>query len=361
MARVRTLDFLPEVFQTPTNAEFLAATLDQIVNPPNTTRIQGYVGSKFGYGINAKDKYVLEPTKVRTDYQLDPGVVFTKTNESVAKDFISYPGMIDALKLAGGVTDNNSRMFDSQFYSWDSFTDLDKLTNFNEYYWLPDGPPAATVSQSLVYSRADYRVTDNPNSYSIVELGASGTNANPTLTLLRGGTYTFLVDQTSQFWIQSEPGTSGTSANFPNIPVRDVFGVENNGTSLGVVTFNVPQKDAQNEYILPGKNPVDLISTTPFSEVNGVQLSELGNIDGVTGLEGLRVAFYNTGVPNEIGYVSQYYSEDNFDVNNNLYVPPLTVTITSCNTTTFTIATGDTSTFTAGQSITFDTPTMGGL
>lgn len=361
MARVRTLDFLPEVFQTPTNAEFLAATLDQIVNPPNTTRIQGYIGSKFGYGINAKDKYVLEPTKVRTDYQLDPGVVFTKTNESVAKDFISYPGMIDALKLAGGVTDNNSRMFDSQFYSWDAFTDLDKLTNFNEYYWLPDGPPAATVSQSLVYSRADYRVTDNPNSYSIVELGASGTNANPTLTLLRGGTYTFLVDQTSQFWIQSEPGTSGFSANFPNIPVRDVYGVENNGTSLGVVTFNVPQKDAQNEYILPGKNPVDLISTTPFSEVNGVQLSELGNIDGVTGLEGLRVAFYNTGVPNEIGYVSQYYSEDNFDVNNNLYVPPLTVTITSCNSTTLTIATGDTSTFTAGQSITFDTPTIGGL
>jgi hypothetical protein len=361
MARVRTLDFLPEVFQTPTNAEFLAATLDQIVNPPNTTRIQGYVGSKFGYGINATDRYVLEPTKVRTDYQLDPGVVFTKTNESVAKDFISYPGIIDALKLAGGATDNNSRMFDSQFYSWDAFTDLDKLINFNEYYWLPYGPPAVTVAQSLVYSRADYRVTDNPNSYSIVELSASGTNANPTLTLLRGGIYTFLVDQATQFWIQSEPGTSGFSANFPNIPVRDVYGVENNGANLGVVTFNVPQKDAQNEYILPGKNPVDLISTTPFSEVNGVQLSELGNIDGVTGLEGLRVAFYNTGVPNEIGFVSQYYSEDNFDVNNNQYVPPLTVTITSCNTTTLTIATGDTSTFTAGQSITFDTPTIGGL
>jgi hypothetical protein len=361
MARVRTLDFLPEVFQTPTNAEFLAATLDQIVNPPNTTRIQGYVGSRFGYGINAKDRYVLEPTKVRTDYQLDPGVVFTKTNEPVAKDFISYPGIIDALKLAGGVTDNNSRMFESQFYSWDSFNDLDKLVNFNEYYWLPYGPPAVTVAQSLIYSRADYRVTDNPNSYSIVELGASGTNANPTLTLLRGGIYTFLVDQDTQFWIQSEPGVSGFSANFPNIPVRDVYGVENNGANLGLVTFNVPQKDAQNEYILPGKNPVDLISTLPFSEVNGVQLSALGNIDGVTGLEGLRVAFYNTGVPNEIGFVSQYYSEDNFDVNNNQYVPPLTVTITSCNTTTLTIATGDTSTFTAGQSITFDTPTIGGL
>jgi hypothetical protein len=56
--RVRTLNFLPEIFQTPTNAEFLGATLDQLVNPPNTTKIQGYVGSKFGYGVNAKDYYV---------------------------------------------------------------------------------------------------------------------------------------------------------------------------------------------------------------------------------------------------------------------------------------------------------------
>ena len=136
MARIRTLDFLPEIFQTPNNSEFLAATLDQIVNPPITARIQGYVGSKLGYGINATNNYVTEPTKIRTDYQLDPAVVFTKTDESVAQDFISYPGMIDALNLQGAVSDNNSRLFESQFYSWDSFTNLDKLINYNQYYWL---------------------------------------------------------------------------------------------------------------------------------------------------------------------------------------------------------------------------------
>ena len=82
MARIRTLNFLPEIFQTPTNAQFLSATLDQLVNPPVTTKIQGYVGSKFGYGINANDYYVTEPNKTRTDYQLDPGVVFKKQNET---------------------------------------------------------------------------------------------------------------------------------------------------------------------------------------------------------------------------------------------------------------------------------------
>ena len=44
----------------------------------------------FGYGINAKDHYVTEPTKTRVDYQLDPGVVFTNPNETTANDFISY-------------------------------------------------------------------------------------------------------------------------------------------------------------------------------------------------------------------------------------------------------------------------------
>ena len=54
--RIRTLNFLPEIFQTPTNSQFLAATLDQLVAQPNTTKVEGFVGSKFGYGINATDK-----------------------------------------------------------------------------------------------------------------------------------------------------------------------------------------------------------------------------------------------------------------------------------------------------------------
>ena len=111
--RIRTLNFLPDIFKTPTNAQFLRATLDQLVDQPNTQKIEGYIGSKFGYGINPKDYYVTEPTKIRKDYQLDPGVVFTKNNESTATDFISYPGIIDALKLAGATTDNNDRLFNS--------------------------------------------------------------------------------------------------------------------------------------------------------------------------------------------------------------------------------------------------------
>ena len=312
-ARIRTLNFLPEVFQTPTNAQFLGATLDQLVDQPNTMRIQGYIGSKFGYGINAKDSYVIEPTKTRTDYQLDPGVVFTKTNTSTATDFITYPGIVDALKLNGGVTNNNDRLFNSQFYSWDPFVDLDKLINFNQYYWLPTGAPSVPVGTDIVYNATSYTVTDEPNAYNIAsDVNPSG-SANPTITLIRGGTYTFTVNQNSPFWIQGKPGLTGYDPSQPNVQTRDVLGVSNNGAEVGVVEFTVPYKNAQDDYNFPGNNLVDVVSTAPFDQINGQRLSVVKDIDGVTALNGLTVMFYNTGVPNETGYVSKFYDATLYD------------------------------------------------
>ena len=35
MATVRSVDFLPEIFQTDANKQFLRATLDQLIQEPN--------------------------------------------------------------------------------------------------------------------------------------------------------------------------------------------------------------------------------------------------------------------------------------------------------------------------------------
>ena len=292
--RIRTLNFLPEIFKTTTNSQFLNATLDQIVDQPNTKRIQGYIGSRFGYGVNAKNYYVTEPTKIRTDYQLDPGVVFLKKDTSTAQDFISYPGIIDGLELEGGLTGDNNRLFTSEFYSWDSFTELDKIINFNQYYWIPEGPEAVTVSTETVYNATDYIITSTPNGYLVTATGQSQGATNPSLTLLRGGTYTFNVNQASEFWIQGMPGITGYDPNQPNVQTRDILGVNNNGAEVGIVTFTVPFKTAQDEYELPGNNRVDLVTTLLYANVDGVLLSSLTNgIDGVTSLDGLTVMFYN--------------------------------------------------------------------
>ena len=359
MARVRTLNFLPEVFQTPPNAQFLAATLDQIVNPPNVANIQGYVGSTFGTGVNATNAYVTEPTKTRVDYQLDPGVIFTRPNESTAQDFITYPGIIDALKMKGGITENNNRLFESQFYSWDSFTNLDPLINFNQYYWLPEGPPSVQVAASTVFSREAFVVTDNTNTYSIVREGSTASNTNPAITLLRGGTYTFQVNQDTQFWIQGAPGVSGYSPTQSNQPVRDVYGVNNNGATSGLVTFQVPQRNAQDQYVFPTTVNTDLISTSPFDDINGQFVNSFDGIDGITSLLGLRVAFYNT--PQPTAFISSYFDETEYDNNDPDLVAPQTLTVSSCTTSAFNLASGNTSGLIVGGTVTFSGTGFGGI
>ena len=367
MARIRTLEFLPEIFKTSTNAQFLGATLDQLVNEPKTQTLQGYVGSKFGNGVNAKDYYVTEPNKTRTDYQLAPGTAFLNKNQSTAKDFLTYPELIDALQLKGGVTLDNSRLFNSQFYSWDSFTDLDKLINFNQYYWIPEGPPAVTIASATVFSESDYIVTDTSNAYSIKALGAASGSLNPTLTLLRGGSYRFAVNQETQFWIQGVPGITGLDGAQNT---RKILGVNNNGANTGYVTFTVPTREAQNEFLFPGSNTVSLVSTDLFSEINGLTLSEIGNIDGVTSLEGLTVMFFNTTQPNEVGFIQSFFDESgaNYDVNlvSPEIVAPVTIAIDETTTSLLKLSTGTTTDLVANQTVTFtavpsNNPLLGGL
>lgn len=318
--RIRTLNFLPEVFQTPTNAQFLNATLDQLVAQPNFKKIEGYVGSRLGYGINANSYYVTEPNKIRTDYQLEPGVVFTKENKIGTQDFISYPGIIDALKLENGLTENNSRLFESQIYSWDSFTNLDKIINFNQYYWLPEGPASVNVTPNIVYMIGDYEVIDNKNSYSMLlstDPIQTVTN-NPTIILLRGGTYTFNVNQNSKFWIQGAPGLTGIDPTNPNLQTRDILGVANNGISDGTITFTVPSADAQAQYNFESETTVDIVSTLSFNEINGQLLSSIQNIDGITSLNGLSLLLYSNNSAETLTFYTISYSGSSEDPTLNL-------------------------------------------
>lgn len=129
MVARRTVDLLPEIFRTGTNRQFLGATLDQLTQEPSFKRTQGFVGRRVGPGVNPADPYVVEPTKTRQDYQLEPGVVFFRPDTNTATDAITYPGMIDALAVNGADTTRQDRLFEEQYYAWDPFVDLDKFVD----------------------------------------------------------------------------------------------------------------------------------------------------------------------------------------------------------------------------------------
>ena len=123
------------------------------------------------------------------------------------------------------------------------------------------------------------------NGYTFTQEGQQVGATNPTLVLLRGGSYIFQVNQDSGFWIQGVPGITGYDPLQPNVQTRDILGVTypypypNAGVYQGEVVFDVPQKDAQDEYNLPGNNQVGVVSTLTFDQVNGKRVGDLGGIE----------------------------------------------------------------------------------
>ena len=272
-SKIRSVDFLPEIFQTPVNTQFLNATLDQLIQEPAYKQTQGYIGQKVGPGVNANDNYVIEPTQVRNNYQLEPGVIALNPTTSKIDDAITYPGMLDALSTQGGIVDQQDRLFESEYYSWDPFVDFDKYSNYSQYYWLPNGPDLVTVAPTTIPTQQTFTVTRANGAYTFS--GYEGNN--PTLTLVRDGNYNFVIAQnntnsvdyrvtnngTSSWAIDYEPnptltlvrGNTYTWNLIQNGPYGFYIktelsfgttnlwseGVTNNGAYSGLVTFTVPQ------------------------------------------------------------------------------------------------------------------------
>lgn len=275
MASVKTVDFLPEIFQTPVNKQFLAATVDQLIQEPNFTKSQGFIGRRIGPGVDANDYYIVEPTTSRTNYQLEPGVVVLSEDRVSSVDAITYPGILDALSVQGADTARADRLFTSDYYCWDPFVDFDKLVNYAEYYWLPAGPTPVTVTGSGIPIQADIQVTRS-NGYYTFDFENTGAQRNPTLTLVRGGNYNFIVNQnniTTFTYRVTNQGSSAYLINYQSNPTLTLVrgntynftltlggdfpfwiktiastgtvnqynnGVVNNGATLGQVVFTVP-------------------------------------------------------------------------------------------------------------------------
>ena len=336
MARTRSVDFLPEIFQTSTNRQVLAATLDQMIQEPQLKKIQGFVGRRVGPGVIPGDYYVTEPTATRTNYQLEPGVVqVDPTNSKKVVDAITYPGITDALNLQGAVTQNADQLYTSEYYTWDPFVDFDKYVNYAQYYWLPGGPNAVDVFTGAKPLTDNFVVTRANGAYTFT--GESG--ENPTLTLVRGGSYTFQIAQNEASSVNFRVSNQGTSAwlidyeinptltlvrgntytftlvSTPALPffiktqqtlgINNLFneGVTNNGAATGTITFVVPQNAPDVLYYnnstqmnmqgvftvvdaAPGTGPDFWIQTDPG--VNGRIpstpniSSRLGTVNGVT-------------------------------------------------------------------------------
>jgi hypothetical protein len=278
MANRKTLDFLPKTFQTETNEKFLKATLDQLISEPDFVKLNGYVGRKFSPTYKPEDSYVFESDNNRKNYQLEPSVVVSESDD--IKFYSNYVDLINKLEYYGAKVNNHDRLFSSEYYSFGGLIDLDKFINFSQYYWLPNGPDPILIGTSIIKSHQTFILTRDEinNAYNFDDLKTK----NPEITLMRGGRYKFKVSQPgSGFWIQTEPGISGTKKSLPTVGTREVFGVTNNGEDDGEVEFFVPLASAQDEYLkMPIVAVVDFAVAVTFASLDGASILNL-NLDGI--------------------------------------------------------------------------------
>ena len=305
MATRKTQTFLPQIFQTDTNQKFLSATMDQLVSEPDLQTLYGYIGRKFSPTFVNSDSYVIEPSADRQNYQLEPSIVIRDEQKNITF-FASYLDLLAKIRYYGGITTDQSRLFEQEYYTFDPLISYDKFVNFSQYYWLPDGPDPVEVSTSGVDLTVTYTVErDAPNNRYIFKNNGVVDNS---IILARGGVYEFVVDQPGYpLWIQTELGTNGKLIATPTLSSRTVLGVENNGTDQGTIIFRVPQSTAQDRFLnMPIAAEVEYAAPLPYAALQNKTVSQFLAVypqyGGITGqLNGKELIFINSSAYNNLG------------------------------------------------------------
>ena len=285
MATRRTLDFLPSIFQTDTNRKFLAATLDQLVSEPAFVKLNGYVGRKFAPTYKTTDSYVTEINDNRQNYQLEPSVIIKNSSNEI-EFYSNYPDLINKIAYYGGTTVNHDRLFDNEYYTFDGLFDQDKFVNYQQYFWLPNGPAPINITAEFVQSQKTFTfINDDENDCLKVD---GREDNNPEIVVSRGGLYKFVVNQIGHnIYIQTEPGVSGIKSALQNQSSRDVYGVTNNGTDSGIIELRIPLSDAQDVYLkMPHGPTVDYAVDLRFTNIDGAVwddiVAQYNGFDSVT-------------------------------------------------------------------------------
>ena len=294
---IKSVNLLPEFFRTEKNSKFLASTLDQLIQPPKLERLDGYVGSKNTPNYNStSDVYINESSPLRQNYQLEPALV-VKDSLGDVKDVIGIDDLTNQIAFHNGTVDNFDKLYRSTFYSYDPQIDLDKFVNYQQYYWLVNGPDAVTITGTQLNSTSTFSVTDNSLQTSFI-FSPDGLTEDPLLVLYRGNTYNFDITSVHKFYIKTAPTLDdGDQYN---------TGITNNGTSTGVISFvvdnatpNVLFYTSDQQVLSSGRIVVKNITDDSVIDVEEEILGKKNYISG-TGISlsnGLKIRFGGTVYP----------------------------------------------------------------
>lgn len=225
-------NLLPRFFRTDSNKKFLQATLDQLTQPGAVKKVNGYIGRQTAKSITSDDIFIKAADTIRQNYQLEPAAVIRDYlgNTNFYKDYVDHINHVDVL---GGNVLNHERLNSQESYSWNPHINWDKFVNYQQYYWLPYGPASIEITGQQLDIESTYTVdaVDESDNYAFL-FSPDGLTRNPTLTLYRGQTYTFVINS------PGNPFSIKTARVAGNLE-RYTIGVSNSAVETGTITFTV--------------------------------------------------------------------------------------------------------------------------
>jgi hypothetical protein len=192
--RKTAIDFLPGFFKTEANKKFLQSTIDQLIQPGVAEKVNAYFGRKTAKAFKPSDNYLADVSASRQSYQFEPAAVIKDELDNVVfyKDYNDYINQIESF---GGDVSNHSLINRQESYGWNPNIDWDKIVNYRDYYWLPNGPVTVPVRGQSKEVVSTYSVTVTGDEAAPAYLfSTEGLTSNPRLTLYRGQTYRFDID-----------------------------------------------------------------------------------------------------------------------------------------------------------------------
>ena len=249
----RTVQHLPAFYRTDTNQRFLSSTMDPLVQKGALERLDGFIGRQDAYTRSVNDRYISATSQDRFAYQLEPAVTYTDRDttsvnpEDQVKFTGTYDDYINQIKYLGGDVTNHGKLNKETVYSWNPAIDYDKLVNYREYYWIPNGPSTLEIDSVGPSVVAEYKVEiaeSDGSSARAYSFPHKENERNPIIKLYRGNTYKFDVNAKGHpFYIMTEPYKSQVAEDGSTSTLFNT-GVTNNGTDYGTVTFTVPTTGA---------------------------------------------------------------------------------------------------------------------
>jgi len=112
----KTLDLLPQIFQTEANSKFLAGALDPLVQPGVLEKKVGYIGKRYGKTYKPNEIYLDTDQTLRSRYQLEPGVV-VETDGKI-KNFYDYLDFKNQLKFFNNSEERDDLITAQEHYTW---------------------------------------------------------------------------------------------------------------------------------------------------------------------------------------------------------------------------------------------------